>query len=105
MVPQPWREAGEVLLAEVASGDRGDAVGAIDKEGEDEEDEEGDDEGGHGEEGGFVPVGADEAGEEEEEDRDAGEDDGPAESVDTGQREYTEMRERDGLRVDIWGLL
>ncbi|GFY85329.1 hypothetical protein Acr_04g0000670 [Actinidia rufa] len=62
------------LLMKVSFGDRGGTVGAIDVGGEDKEEDE---KGGHGkevdgEEGGFVPVGADEASEGEEEDRDAG---------------------------------
>ena len=48
VLPQPRRESGEAVLAEVAAADGGGAVGAGDDESEDEdeEDEEFDDKGG-----------------------------------------------------------
>lgn len=83
-VPEPGREAVEVVLLVGSSGDVVGSVGSGDEEGEDEKDEEEGDEESHGEEvkgeeALFVPVGTDKAREGDEEDEEAHYENGPAE--------------------------
>lgn len=83
-VPEPGREAVEVVLLVGSSGDIIGSVGSGDDEGEDEKDEEEGDENSHGEEvegqkALFVPVGTHKARQGHQEDEEAHYENGPSE--------------------------